>query len=123
MTGQVKVVKADVEKTGLGKPFGGQPVFDTPGAYVGLSRLAPGAVTPWHHHGACDFFGYVVKGTVRFEFGPGGRESADASEGCFLRISPHAIHRDVNDTNETVLIATACVGEGPRSTTVDAPEG
>ncbi len=123
MSGRVEVVKADIAKTGPGKPFGGQPVFDTPGAHMGLSRLAPGAVTPWHHHGACNFFGYVVQGTVRLEFGPGGRESADISEGHFLRIPPHLVHRDVNNTDGTVLIATACVGEGPMSTTVDAPEG
>lgn len=121
MEDRVEVVEGSPDKAGPGKPFGGQPVFEVAGASVGFTRLAPGAVTPWHHHGDCNFFGFVVQGTVTLEFGHGGRQSEQISEGRFLRIPPRLVHRDANRTGETVLIATACVGEKPTSVLVDAP--
>ncbi len=122
MSSPIEVEKAAAEKAGPGQPFGGQPVFQVPGAHVGLSRLGPAAVTPWHHHGTCNFFGYVIAGTVKLEFGPGGKESQRIAAGHFFRIPPGLVHRDVNDTHETALIATACIGEGPLSTLVDSPD-
>ncbi len=123
MGDRIEVVKADEARTEPGKPFAGQPIFDIPGVHVGLTRIAPGAATPWHHHAACNFFGYVLRGTVKLESGIGGRESERIREGHFFRIPPNLIHRDVNDTKETVLIAIVCVGEGPMSIAVDTPDG
>lgn len=122
MTARVEVVEGSGEKAAPGQPFGGQPVFDIPGTHVGLTRLAPGAVTPWHHHCDCNFFGYVIRGAVTLQFGPGGLESEQVPAGRFLRIPPRLIHRDLNETHETTLIATWCVGQGPRSAAVDGPE-
>lgn len=121
MEDRVEIVQSAPHKAGPGKPYGGQPIFEVPGSHVGLTRLSPKAVTPWHHHGACNFYGYVIEGTVTLEFGAGGRNVEHVEPGQFLRIPPHLIHRDVNQTEETVLIATICVGEGPMSVVVDGP--
>lgn len=121
MEDDVVVVRPSADQAGPGKPYGGQSVFDVPGSHVGLSRLSPGAVTAWHHHAACNFYGYVIEGTVTLEFGPGGHRSEAVSAGHFLRIPPHLVHRDVNQTDRTVLVATVCVGEGPMSEIVDGP--
>lgn len=123
MSGGIEIVQSSPEKAGPGKPFGGQSIFDLPGAHIGFSRLGPGATTPWHHHAACEFFAFVYRGTVTLEFGPGGRKSQRVTEGQFARIPPGQIHRDVNDTAETVLIVTACLGEGPTSALVETPDG
>ncbi len=123
MPDRVEVVRASEEETEPRSPVGGQPVFDVPGAHVGLTRLSPGAVTSWHHHGTCNFFGYMLKGTVKLESGPGGSQSERIPEGHFFRIPPHLVHRDVNDSGDMALIAIACVGEGPMSVNVDTPEG
>ncbi len=122
MADRVEVVRGSGEKAGPGQPYGGLTVFDVPGAHVGLTRLGPGAATPWHHHGACNFFGFVIQGEVTLEFGPGGRETERVREGHFLRIPPHLVHRDVNETSSDALVATACVGEPPRSVVVDGPD-
>lgn len=122
MPGPIDVVHAAPERTDPSKPIGGQPVFDMAGVYVGFTRLAPGASSPWHHHGACNFFGYVVAGSILLQFGSQGEAHQRLAQGDFFRIHPQVIHRDVNDSRETVLVATFCVGEGPRSTVVDAPE-
>lgn len=122
MSNRVEVVRGSPELAGPGKLFGGQRIFDAPGSQVGLTRLSPGAVTPWHHHGACEFYGYVVQGTVTLEFGPGGKNAEHVGAGHFLRIPPRLVHRDLNPTSEIVLVATVCVGENPTSVVVETPD-
>ncbi len=122
MSDRVEIVRALGNEIAKGQPFGGQPVFEVPGAYVGVTRLGPGAVTPWHHHGACNFFGYVLEGTVTIQFGPRGELSEKVAAGHFLRIPPRLVHRDLNETEASARIATMCVGEGPMSTAVAGPD-
>jgi quercetin dioxygenase-like cupin family protein len=122
MGARIEVVRGSAEKASPGQPFGGQAIFDVPGIHVGLSRLAPGAVTAWHHHAACEFYAYVIEGTITLESGPGGRSVTTASAGEFVRIPPGLVHRDLNRTGATVLVAAFCVGPPPFSVPVDTPE-
>ena len=105
------------------KGYGGQRIFESPLAHVGLTTLNPGAVTAWHHHAARTFYGYVVAGRLRLEYGRGGQDAATAVAGEFLRIPPGLIHRDVNATQEPVVVATIAVGEGELAILTDGPEG
>jgi uncharacterized RmlC-like cupin family protein len=118
----IEIVRASPDLAGAGKPFGGQSVFDSAEAHVGLSRLSPGAVTHWHHHAARIFFGYLVEGSLSFEYGSRGATSARVAAGDFFRISPGLVHRDVNAGPERALVATVSVGGGPLSVPVDGPE-
>jgi len=122
MVDRVEVVPGLPAEAGPGQPIGGQAVFDIPGAHIGLVRLAPGAVGKWHHHAACNFFGYVLSGTLTLEHGPGGRTVERIPAGRFVRIPPRVIHRDRNDSGVTVLVATACIGPEPMSQPADGPE-
>ena len=37
----------------------------------------------WHHHGDNVTMGYVLKGTVTLEFGPGGSQQVEVAEGGY----------------------------------------
>jgi alpha/beta hydrolase fold len=51
------------------------------GVQVVRSRVEPGIVSGWHHHGDYTVYGYVVSGTVRLEGGPGGRDTISVGPG------------------------------------------
>ena len=55
--------------------------FDTDRAMLVRVRCDGGVSSGWHHHGDREVLGHVMRGRVRFEFGPGGRESIDVEEG------------------------------------------
>jgi hypothetical protein len=56
-------------------------------------------VSGWHHHGDREVHGHVLRGRVRFEFGPGGRETTDVEEGGYFHVPRGVVHRDVNPTD------------------------
>ena len=65
--------------------------------------------------------GYVVRGRLRFEFGPGGAESTEVEEGGFFRARREPSHRDVNPLDEPQEFVIAFVGEGPLVVNLDGP--
>jgi hypothetical protein len=65
-----------------------EQAIDVHGLWSGLVRNDPGAASGWQHHGDHDTSVYVVAGTVRIEFGPGGAQAVDAGRGDFLHICP-----------------------------------
>jgi uncharacterized RmlC-like cupin family protein len=91
------------------------------GATLMRARAEGGAASGWHHHGARDVLGHVVRGRARFEFGPGGRESTEVEEGGFFHVPAGLIHRDVNPLDEGQEIVLTIVGEGPLVFNVDGP--
>jgi uncharacterized RmlC-like cupin family protein len=95
--------------------------FETRGATLMRARAEAGAVSGWHHHGDRDVLGHVVRGSARFEFGPGGHESTEVEEGGFFHVPAGLIHRDVNPLAEPQEIILAVVGEGPLVVNVDGP--
>jgi quercetin dioxygenase-like cupin family protein len=123
MAEKIEVVRGSVELTTPDKPFGSQSVFDAPNAHVGLTRLGPGAVTGWHHHGERTFYGYYIEGSATLESGPGGSVKTHLATGDLFRIPPRLVHRDVANPKTTSLIVTISVGEGPLSVAVEGPDG
>jgi uncharacterized RmlC-like cupin family protein len=95
--------------------------FDTEGATLLRARAEPGAVTGWHHHGARDVLGHVVRGRARFEFGPEGRETLEIAEGGFFHVPAGLVHREINPLDEPQEIVLTVVGEGPLVVNVDGP--
>lgn len=98
--------------------------FQAPGLWAGLVHTDPGAASGWHHHGEHETSLYVVRGRMRLEFGPGGRDSVEASPGQFLHVPAHTVHRELNpdDTTSTAVIARAGDG-GPPTVNVQGPDG
>lgn len=96
--------------------------FDLQGVTQMRARAEPNAATGWHHHGDRDVLGYVVRGSARFEFGPGGGNSVDVPTGGFFHVPARLVHRDVNPAAEPQEIVLAIVGDGPLVVNVDGPD-
>jgi uncharacterized RmlC-like cupin family protein len=91
------------------------------GLWSGLVRTEPGVASGWHHHGDHDTSVYVIHGTVRIEFGPGGAKSADAGPGDFVHIPKHVVHREVNPGPAPSQEVVTRSGTGPLTINVDGP--
>lgn len=91
------------------------------GLWSGLVRTEPGTTSGWHHHGEHDTSVYVVEGTVRVEFGPGGPEAVDAAPGDFPHIPRRVVHRETNAGSTTAQEVITRSGTGPLTINVDGP--
>jgi uncharacterized RmlC-like cupin family protein len=91
------------------------------GLWSGLVRTEPGVTSGWHHHGEHDTSVYVVDGTVRIEFGPGGAQAVDAAAGDFVLIPKYLVHRESNvgaTASEEIVTRS---GTGPLTINVEQP--
>lgn len=85
-------------------------------------RTSPESVSGWHHHGDYTTIGYVISGRLRFEWGPGGKEIAEAGPGEFFMVPPHTIHREGNPGRDEQKLAGFRLGTGPTVFNVEGPE-
>lgn len=90
--------------------------------WFGHVEAAPETFSGWHHHGDNVTLAYVLRGTVRFEYGPGGTRVAEAHEGQYLRVPAGLVHREGNLEEQAAEIIIVRVGEGPPVINVDGPE-
>ena len=100
-----------------------QLAFAAPGLWAGLVHTDPQSASGWHHHGAHETSLYVVRGTMRVEFGAGGRDAVEARQGEFVHVPAHTVHREINpqDVTSTAVIARSGDG-GPPTVNVDGPD-
>jgi quercetin dioxygenase-like cupin family protein len=96
-------------------------VFETGTAVMVQSQIAGGTTSGWHHHGGRHVYGYVVKGTGTLEYGPRGDQRQECGAGEYFYISPETVHRDVNPTDEEIVVLVCFVGSGPIVVNVDDP--
>jgi quercetin dioxygenase-like cupin family protein len=123
VTERVSAVAPDDLSVGASTPGVVRGVaFETGHATLMRARAEPHAASGWHHHGARDVFGHVVRGRARFEFGPDGRESTEVEEGGFFHVPAGLVHRDVNPLDLPQEIVLTVVGEGPLVVNCDGPE-
>lgn len=123
MPDAVHVVAPDALRAGAATPgVTRELALETDGGTMMRARAEAGARSGWHHHGARDIFGYVVVGQARFEFGPGGGESADVETGGFFHVPAGLVHRDVNPLDGPQEIVMVAVGSGRLVINVDAPD-
>jgi quercetin dioxygenase-like cupin family protein len=107
-------VEADESTPGVVR----KTVFETEAAVVVQSHIAGGTTSGWHHHGDRHVYGYVVEGAGVLEYRQGDeRQECEAGE-CFY-ISPSTVHRDVNPTDEVIVVLVCFVGSGPVVVNVD----
>jgi len=95
--------------------------IDVPGLWSGFVRTEPGVASGWHHHGDHDTSVYVIEGTVRIEFGPGGARALDAGPGDFVHIPKYLVHREVNAGPAASQEVITRSGTGPLTINVDGP--
>lgn len=74
------------------------------GGWAGLVRGAPGAESPWHHHGNSHAVGHVLSGVVRLESGSGGGQVVESAQGQYLYLPRFAVHREANRGSDDVII-------------------
>ena len=91
------------------------------GTWAGTATTEAGAVTGWHHHGGNESIIYIVRGSLRMEFGGGGRETFDAAAGDFVHVPAGAVHRESNPSDEPSLIVVVRCGRGEPTVNVDGP--
>ena len=84
--------------------------------------MAGGVESAWHHHGKRDVYGYMVSGTLRFDFGEGGESSVAATAGDFFHIPVGLVHRDVNpNERKEAVVVNIMFGKGPPVVNVRGP--
>jgi len=89
--------------------------FEQGDIVIGQSRVAGGVESAWHHHGERDVYGYIVSGTLRFDFGTGGKSSVVAAAGDFFHIPVGLVHRDVNpNERKEAVVVNIMFGKGPK---------
>lgn len=97
--------------------------FTGDGFQIVRSRVEPGVVSGWHHHGDHDVYGYLVSGSIRFDGGPGGRDVVSVGPGDFFHVPARTVHRDVNPSpaqgQEVILFLQ---GTGPMVVNVEGPD-
>jgi uncharacterized RmlC-like cupin family protein len=89
--------------------------------WAGFVKTDPGMVSGWHHHGEHETSIYVVAGTLRMEYGPGGDEVLEAAPGDFVYVPAGAIHREGNPTDDESTLVVVRAGTGDPVTNVDGP--
>ena len=96
--------------------------FEEDGHWFGHVEADPETMSGWHHHGDNVTMGYVIKGTVTLEFGPGGGESVQVSEGEYFEVPRNTVHREGNASKETGEVVIARVGVGQLVFPVEGPD-
>lgn len=98
-----------------------EQAVQTEGMWAGFVRTDPGMVSGWHHHGSYESSIYVLTGSLRMEFGPGGSESFDAGPGDFVFVGKQVVHRESNPSTEPAAIVVVRAGEGEPVVNVEGP--
>ncbi len=116
------VVRVRERRSATGLPTGvaGEQAFHDDGAWVGFLNLAPGASSPWHHHGEWDSYAYVTRGVLRWEFGDGS-DFIEIGAGDVGHMPARIVHRDVSAGTEDLAMILFRAGEGPLTIDVDGP--
>ncbi len=118
-----RIVAVAPDALSAGEPTPGitrETAFAHERAVMMTARVEADVISGWHHHGDRQTFGYVVRGRVGFDFGPGGREHVDVARGGFFHVPARLVHREVNDEPSEVVLVF--VGDGPVVVNLDAPD-
>jgi uncharacterized RmlC-like cupin family protein len=119
---QILVVSPEHRKPGPSTPgMDRQEAVATDGMWSGVARTEAGMMSGWHHHGEYETTIYVLTGSLRMEFGPGGSKTLEAGPGDFVYVPKGAVHRESNPSNEPADIVVVRAGRGESTINVDGP--
>ena len=97
--------------------------FVDDGVWTGTVQTEPGVLTGWHMHADYDTYIYVVSGSARIEYGPGGHLGDDAGPGDFVLIPRGIVHREGTSIGSNGVQAVLVrLGHGELVTNVEAPD-
>lgn len=66
------------------------------GLWMGTAVNAPGAKSGVHHHGGNESGIYILRGRVRFRWGPKLENVVDTQPGDFIFVPPYEVHMEEN---------------------------
>lgn len=89
--------------------------------WAGVAKTTAGAFSGWHHHGAYESVIHVMRGRLRLEFGSGGHDVLEATDGDTLYVAPGEVHREGNPGEATSEILVVRSGEGAIVVNVPGP--
>ena len=122
---EIEVVRSSELKVGYSTPgIVREKAFESIHRYIIVSRtrVAGGAMSNWHHHGARHLYGFLEAGRMRLEYGLKGTSSVEVGQGDFFHISPRLVHRDVNpDKKQELVVVNILVGRGEPVMNVKSP--
>ncbi len=78
------------------------------GLWMGTAVNAPGASSGAHHHGENESGIYILRGRVRFRWGPNLENVVDTEPGDFVFVPPYEVHLEENldtDSEAELLLA------------------
>lgn len=90
--------------------------------WLGWVRTDAGLAGGWHHHGDRDSYVYILRGAVRIEFGPGGRDQVTAEAGDLVFNPARLVHREVTEADEPAELFVVRIGSGPLNVNVEGPD-
>lgn len=123
MAGEVRRIAPEDRTEGVMTPgMIREEALVTDRMWAGLATTGAGMVSGWHHHGDFETTIYVLSGVLRMEFGLEGKEVLRAGPGDFVYVSPGAVHRESNPTDEESQIVVVRSGSGEPVFNVDGPE-
>lgn len=96
--------------------------FEGDGHWFGHVVAAAETMSGWHHHGENTTVGYILKGSVRLEYGPEGSLSTDVGAGEYFIVPAGAVHREGNDSSEDAEAIIVRFGNGPPVFPAEGPE-
>jgi uncharacterized RmlC-like cupin family protein len=99
--------------------------FDRDGRWIGWAgwiKNDAGDVSGWHHHAGNETYVYVIRGSVRTDFGSGGGESIVAGAGDFFVVPSQTIHRETTGQDADLEAFVLRVGGEPEEVSADGPE-
>lgn len=64
--------------------------------WSGFVSTPPGTKSGVHHHGDCESGIYIIRGRMRFSWGPKLEHTVEAGEGDFIFVPPNEIHMEEN---------------------------
>jgi quercetin dioxygenase-like cupin family protein len=96
--------------------------FEGDGHWFGHVEAAPETMSGWHHHGDNVTMGYVLKGSITFEFGPEGSQKVEVAEGEYFEVPMNTVHREGNASPEAGEVLITRVGRGQLVFPVEGPD-
>ncbi len=123
---EIEVVRSSELRAGYSTPgIVREKAFESVHRYIIVSRtrVAGGAMSDWHHHGARHLYGFLEAGRMRLEYGVKGAIAVEVEQGDFFHIPPRLVHRDVNPNREQELVVVnILVGKGEPVINVKNPK-
>lgn len=123
MADEIRALSGDELREAEGTPgLDRRVAFEDDGYWFGHVDAAAETMSGWHHHGDHVTIGYVLRGQITLEFGPGGGRQVEVGEGEYFFVPKLTVHREGNMSTDTAEVILARAGEGPVVFPVDGPD-